>query len=84
MKAVCAWGEGPDVLLVLEGTPVMLYENPVDLDRAVHGYVRQGSIELTADEAEQLADELLLRVKQARELGTSYGAYAKAEQEALE
>jgi len=31
MRAECTWGDGPDVLVVLEGTPIMLYENPVNV-----------------------------------------------------
>ena len=80
MKAVCNWGEGPDVLLALEGTPLMLYEAPVDLNKAVHGYVSQGSICLTEDEAERLGNELLMMAKKARECMAEYGAYCEAEQ----
>lgn len=31
MKVVCTWGDGPDILMDLDGTPVMAYENPVNV-----------------------------------------------------
>jgi len=85
MKAECTWGEGPDVLVVLGGTPIMSYENPVNVsgDRPVtgedtredvnlcwstHGFIRQGSFDLTADEALQLAGDLILAANSAKEL----------------
>lgn len=68
IKATCTWGEGEDVLLVIEGHNFMLYENPKKFDRAVHGIVENGSVFLTAEEAKQLASELLLAAKAVEEL----------------
>ncbi len=66
MKATCTWGDGPDVLVVLEGSHLMLYHDPVDKERAKHGYCSEGSVELTADEAESLAKQLLAATACAR------------------
>ena len=51
MKATCTWGEGADVIIELDGTTMILYEDATDLHRADHGFVSQGSLDLTAEEA---------------------------------
>jgi hypothetical protein len=58
MKAVCTWGDGPAVLLCLEGDTLVLHEDP-EKKGWVHGTVKQGSIDLTKEEARNLAFELL-------------------------
>jgi len=80
MRAECTWGEGPDVLVILEGTRVMLYENPIDLNRATHGYVREGSFDLTIEEALVLAASLIVAAKTAIELDDSYQDYVEKNQ----
>jgi len=62
MKAECTWGDGPDVLVVLDGTPIVIYEDP-DNQR-----VSQGSFDLTANEAEALGADLIAAAKRARYL----------------
>lgn len=68
MKAECAWGEGPDVILSLDNTGMVLHEDPCDLDKWKHGVVKQGSLDLTAAEAYKLAMELLAAVNKVNEL----------------
>jgi hypothetical protein len=68
VKASCTWGEGEDVLVTLEGHNFMLYENPKNYHRAVHGIVEVGSFFLTAKEAKELAIDLMLAAKNAEEL----------------
>ncbi len=72
MRAVCTWGEGPDVLVVIEGTIVILYEDPKHTKPPrgdyKHGYVEQGSFDFTAEEAEVLGNQLLEKAKQARDM----------------
>jgi len=68
MKAECTWGEGPDIILSLNNTAMVLYENPCDLDKWKHGVVKQGSLDLTAFEAHKLAMELLAAVNKVNEL----------------
>ena len=58
MKATCCWGEGPDVMLELKGSFVMLYEKPSGFDQGIHGFVSEGSLEMTAKEARELAAQL--------------------------
>jgi len=72
MKAKCTWGDGPDVLVVLDGMPVMLYHTPVDFNHAKHGMVKQGSFDLTADEAIALALQLLRAAESARDMDRKY------------
>lgn len=59
MKATCTWGEGPDVIVELDGTSVMLYENPSRFEQGVHGYVSKGSFDFTAKEAREFARQLI-------------------------
>jgi len=72
MRAVCTWGEGPDVLLVLDGSEVMLYHEPYHhkppRGDSVHGYVSDGSACLTASEALKLAYQLVEAVGMCKEL----------------
>jgi hypothetical protein len=67
MKAECTWGEGPDVLVILDGTPMVLYEEPKK-GTYVHGTCTQGSLELTAHQVEDLAKQLLRAAARAMEL----------------
>lgn len=68
MKAECTWGDGPDVLLVLDGTPVVLYENPDNFKHWTHGTVCNGSADFTAAEARALAEQLLQAAQQAEDM----------------
>jgi len=69
MKAVCTWGDGSDVTLTLEGTSLMLYEHPSQPPPpqawSTYGYVYSGSIELTAKEAQELGESLILAAGKA-------------------
>ena len=94
MKAECTWGDGPDVLVVLDGTPIMSYEDSVNvsdgrtrldkvprddekLNWCTHGFIRHGSFDLTADQAEALARGLFLAARRARDLDQSIKEYDK-------
>ena len=72
IKTTCSWGEGEDILVVLEDHPVLLYENPTDFDRSKYGCIKNGSLFLTAEEAKKLAQELLLLVDVVDELNQKY------------
>ena len=67
MKAVCTWGEGPDVMLCLEGTPLILGEHP-DLSHFSYGVVTKGDLDLTADQAQELGLQLIKLAQQAKDL----------------
>ena len=70
MKATCTWGVGPDVMVELKGTPIILSENPKHpkppQSNFKHGYVTEGSFDLTAKEAETFADRLKEAAGQAK------------------
>ena len=70
--ASCTWGQGPDVLVTLDGAPFMCYENPDQKNRAVHGIVRKGSFELTRNEALELAEQLFRAAAACKDLDDSY------------
>ena len=42
MKAVCSWGDGPDVTLALKGSTLVLGKNPKEKNKWKHGTVSQG------------------------------------------
>ena len=70
ITASCTWGDGPDVLLVNDGKGYVIYR--VKEDGYMSGVSSQGSMDLTAAEAEILAHELLEAVRQVRDLENSY------------
>ena len=41
MKAECTWGDGPDVLVVLGGTPIMSYEHPINVSEGLTGTLNE-------------------------------------------
>lgn len=90
LKATCTWGDGPDVMLVLEndgkGDWLMAYEHPhhptPPQGDCTYGYIRKGSICLTAEQAESLGHQLIEYAKQARDLGKEYAAHCKAHHKA--
>ena len=68
-RAVCTWGDGPDVILDLKDDTFVLYETPIHIkSSSMHGHVTKGSMDLTADEALQLAGELEAAAHSAKEL----------------
>jgi hypothetical protein len=70
IKAECTCGDGPDVLLIDDGEPCMLYEAPTKLNKAKYGYVERCSTCLSSDEAKKLANELLMAANRADELNS--------------
>lgn len=77
MKVTCTWGDGPDVLLSLDGHLMVLHEEPHDKEAWTHGAVSDGSLDLTVEEAEELAHELIIAARGARELSLSYEEHRK-------
>lgn len=69
IKANCTWGEGPDVMVVLEEHPFILYEEPQHQQPPrgdyINGFVAKGSFDLTVDEAKALAIGLNEAARQA-------------------
>lgn len=69
MRATCTWGFGPDVILSLEGTPLVIGEAPdFDRNRFLHGVITKGDIDLTADQAHELGTQLIDACKRIKEL----------------
>jgi len=72
MRAICTWGDGPDVMLTIDGERFILYED-VKYDEppkgdCVHGHVNKGSMDLTANEAQALGYQLISAATQANGL----------------
>ena len=57
IKAVCTWGDGPDVLLVSNGYPTFNLSSP-EWRHSIHGIVKKWQVDLTSDEAIKLANDL--------------------------
>ena len=58
----------------------MLYKDPHNLDRAVHGYSSEGSVDLTAAEARALGGDLLMAAARAEELDRLCAEHDKEEE----
>ncbi len=68
-RATCTWGDGPDVILDLKDDTFILYENPIHVkSSSIYGHVTKGSMDLTADEALELAAELEAAANNAKDL----------------
>jgi len=68
-RAECMWGDGPDVVLDLKDDVFVLYEDPIHVkSSSIHGHVTKGSMDLTADEALQLAADLEAAANNAKEM----------------
>jgi hypothetical protein len=76
VKANCTWGDGPDVLVSLDGMPFICHEDPKNdpppKGQWVHGYVSRGSFDLTQAEARRLAYELLEAAETCKAMEDSY------------
>jgi len=69
MKVHMTWGQGPDVVLSLEGTPLILQESPdFDRNRFLYGVITKGGVDLTTDQAHELGVSLLEAAQRAKEL----------------
>lgn len=78
MKAQCTVGEGPDVIISMEGTPFILLEPPsTDKCHSEFGACRKGDIDLNLKEAEEFLDSLQAAVLTAKEFYESYDEYCK-------
>lgn len=69
--ASCTWGEGPDIMLVMDDKPFICYED-LKKGRWKHGYVTKGSTDLTQQEARDLAASLLTAADACKALEDSY------------
>ena len=82
--ASCTWGDGPDVLVTLDGQAFICYEDPKNdpppRGQWVHGYVTKGSFDLTRNQALELAAQLFRAAGQAKDMDDSYAAHVKHEQ----
>ena len=83
IRAICTWGDGPDILLILEPDKdlLMLYHDPIAKDIGIHGFCKDGSIPLSIQQAQDLARSLLDAVNKTIQLETSYEQYMIKESE---
>jgi len=58
MKATNTWGDGPDIILSLEGSKMILLEPP-EMGEFTEGTISKGNTDMTCAEAKTLAYELL-------------------------
>jgi len=58
MKATSAW-ELNSIIVSLENTELMLHEDPHSFEQGIHGFVQRGSVRLSLEEAEALAQDIL-------------------------
>ena len=68
IRVEITYGDGPDILVCGDNFSVMLMENPQNLDRITHGIVRNWQLDLSADEAIRLANDLLTKALYIREM----------------
>jgi len=72
IKVECTWGDGPDVMVEFSGKPFILYEGPRNppppKGSFIHGFVENGSFDLTINEAEDLVNDLLGAIRHAKSL----------------
>lgn len=80
IKAVCTWGDGPDVSMSLEGHKMVLMENPEDYDRWVHGTVTHGIVDLTGPQAYSLGLQLINASLEAGRLDLECKEHDEAEE----
>ena len=81
-RATCTWGDGPDVILDLKDDTFILYENPIHVkSSSIYGHVTKGSMDLTADEALELAAELEAAANNAKDLDSLCEEHDKMEEQ---
>lgn len=69
MKVISNWPMLSDVTIELNGTPLILGEEPDFLkNKGLHGTVTQGDIDLSVDEAEEIGNALLEMSRKIRKL----------------
>ena len=75
IEAICTWGEGPDVLISLNGTELFLLEKPYKhkppQGSSKYGHVKRGHVDLRVDQAMKLAADITLAAKQAIKMDES-------------
>jgi len=68
----CTWGDGEDVMIIVDGSMFVPYEEPWQLDppypQFEHGIITKGSIGLRIDKAEELLRDLTISVAKAKQL----------------
>ena len=67
MRADCTWGEGPPVMISLDGSGMVLNEEP-SRGGFIHGVVSSGSADLTIKEAIDLSIQLTQAAQAAEDL----------------
>ena len=81
IEVSCTCGNGPDVLVVFDGMPFICYEDPKNdpppRGQWKHGYVNEGSFDLSQDEARKLANELLAAADVCKSIEDSYSNYER-------
>ena len=67
IEASCTWGDGPDVLVCSKGFTTFNL-TPVRMEHSVYGCVDEWQLDLTEQEARELANSLLMAAAHVRHL----------------
>jgi hypothetical protein len=81
VRAICAWGDGIDVLVSLKKKKFMLYEKPFEYNKGLHGFVENGSFCLTSEEAITLAYDLLSAASNSKQLDVDVQNYFESQKD---
>lgn len=81
IKANCTWAEGPDIMIILNNTRIVLYEDIKLTNNWKHGVCDNGSIDLTVEEAKELVISLQQSIKEVEKLEKSYSDYINNKKE---
>ena len=62
------YGDGSDILVCGDNFSILLMEDPQNLNRSTHGIVRNWQLDLSADEAIALANNLLMKASTIKQM----------------
>lgn len=68
IKVECTWGQGPDILVVGENHSILNMSPTTMLNKSTYGCQTEWQLDLTTDQADQLAYELLDKIKEVKRL----------------
>ena len=62
------YGDGPDILVCGDNFSILLMEDPQNLNQTTHGIVRNWQLDLSADEAIALVNDLLMKANTIKQM----------------
>ena len=67
MNVICTWGEGPDIVIDLNGKTLVLFEKPI-MKGWTYGIVKEGTMDFNLDEAKELLVQLDKAIKETERM----------------